>query len=219
MNKCNFCPREIKNLGSLKFHIDRCKFNPERTKSVNLDILQSNGKIYGFKNNNTPWNKGLTKDTSATVKQYADKLKNRIGAPHSSETKEKLSLIAKARGLGGYVKGSGRGKQGWYKGYFCDSSYELAYVIYCLDHGLDIKRNTEIRKYVFEGIEKNYLPDFVVNDEIIEIKGFVTKQWQAKIDQNKDIKVLYKTDLEHIFKYVIQKYGKNYLELYEKHGE
>jgi len=37
-------------------------------------------------------------------------------------------------GKGGKRIGSGRGKSGWYKGYWCDSSWELAYVIYNIDH-------------------------------------------------------------------------------------
>lgn len=45
---------------------------------------------------------------------------------------------------GGKREGSGRGKRGWYKGYYCDSSWELAWVIYNLDHGNQFKRNTNI---------------------------------------------------------------------------
>ena len=37
---------------------------------------------------------------------------------------------------GGKRHGSGRGKKGWYKGYYCDSTWELAWVIYQLDHGV-----------------------------------------------------------------------------------
>jgi hypothetical protein len=60
---------------------------------------------------------------------------------HTEETKQKLSKVAKERNLGGYVKGSGRGKKGWYKGIFCDSSWELAFVIFCLETNKKIKRN------------------------------------------------------------------------------
>jgi len=90
-----------------------------------------------------PWNYGLTIDTDERVANFQIKLKKMrdngevIHRKHQTEkTKEKLSKIAKDRGLGGYQKKSGRGKWGWYKGFWCDSSYELAYVIYNLDHNI-----------------------------------------------------------------------------------
>lgn len=52
---------------------------------------------------------------------------------------------------GGLKEGTSRGKHGWYKGYWCDSSYELAFLIYCLDHKIKIERNREGFEYVFEG--------------------------------------------------------------------
>lgn len=38
----------------------------------------------------------------------------------------------------------------------------------------------------------------------------------SKIKENPDIQVLYENDLKNIFKYVINKYGKDYIKLYEK---
>lgn len=49
--------------------------------------------------------------------------------------------------IGGYVINSCRGKHGWYKGIYCDSTYELAYVIYCLDHNIPIRRCEEVFEY------------------------------------------------------------------------
>ena len=134
---------------------------------------------------------------------------------HSEKTKRRLSQVAKDRKLGGYVQGSGRGKKGWYKGFFCDSSWELAYVIYCLEHDIDIKRNTTKRQYHWNGKIKNYLPDFIVSGILTEVKGFKTAQWLAKIEANPDIKVLYEQDLLPILDYVEKKYGKNFISLYE----
>ena len=117
---------------------------------------------------------------------------------------------------GGYRQGSGRGKKGWYKGFFCDSSYELAFVIYCLEHDKNITRNLSRRKYIWEGKERNYIPDFVVEDELIEIKGYKTKQWEAKLKFNPDVIVYYEKDLVHVFEYVKRKYGKDFTTLYEQ---
>lgn len=143
-------------------------------------------------------------------------LKNKPGRIQSKETKEKLSKIAKERNLGGYRKGSGRGKSGWYKNFFCDSSWELAYLIYHLDHNIEIKRNYERFEYIFEGKIKNYIPDFIVNNELIEIKGYNSSEWQVKLTTVRNIKVLYKNDIKPYLEYVTSKYGKNFIELYGK---
>lgn len=134
---------------------------------------------------------------------------------HTDEFKKKQSINAKNRKLGGYIVGSGRGKKGWYRNFFCDSSWELAYVIYCLDHFIEIKRNTEKRQYIWNGKIKNYIPDFIVNNQLIEIKGYKTEQWFAKRNANPDVIVLYEKDLKPILEYVNKKYGKDYIKLYE----
>jgi hypothetical protein len=212
MNNCLYCQKTFSNRGGLGAHQPFCKSNPnrvQRTKSPNAHT----------KKGSTPWNKGLTKNSDARVLNNAIALskstKGRKGRPHTVETKLRLSKIAKEQNLGGYVQGSGRGKKGWYKGFFCDSSWELAYVIYCLEHNIDIKRNTEKRQYIWNGAVKNYIPDFIVQGTITEVKGFKTKQWLAKLKYNPDIKVLYEKELEPILEYVKLKYGKDFISLYE----
>ena len=116
---------------------------------------------------------------------------------------------------GGYRKGSGRGKSGWYKCIWCDSSWELAFVIYYIDHNLDISRCQEERKYIFNNRAYKYYPDFLTKDGIIEIKGFESDQWLAKLKYNPDVKVLYEKDIQPYIKYVIDKYGINFIELYD----
>ncbi len=205
MIKCQHCRRDFKNAGALSSHQRACEQNPERNPW-----------------NHTPWNKGKTglqipwnKGVKGRVIGWNKGMKGLKGTSHTKETKERLSKIAKERNLGGYVKGSGRGKKGWYKGFFCDSSWELAYVIYCLEHNINIKRNEEKRKYKFKNVEKTYIPDFIVEGEVIEIKGYKTEEWIAKLAANPDVKVLYEKDLKEILEYVKSNYGKNFIDLYE----
>jgi hypothetical protein len=73
---------------------------------------------------------------------------------------------------GGFRQGSSRGKSGWYKGYWCDSSWELAWVIYNLENDIDFERNKIGFKYIFEGKESLFYPDFIIKGEYIEIKNF-----------------------------------------------
>ena len=116
---------------------------------------------------------------------------------------------------GGYRQGSGRGKQGWYKGIHCDSSWELAYLVYHLDHNLYIERCKEKRQYVWNNKQHTYYPDFITDDGIIEIKGYSTDQWKSKEEQNHDVKVLYKDDMKLYLDYVINTYGTDFIKLYD----
>ena len=77
------------------------------------------------------------------------------------------------------------------------------------------KRNTEKRKYEYQGTIKNYIPDFIVQGEFVEIKGYKSDQWEAKLKSNPDIKILYGKDLKEVFEYVNKVYGKDFIRLYE----
>lgn len=135
------------------------------------------------------------------------------------EYKEKLSKSLKANPkVGGYRKGSGTGKSGWYKGYYCDSSWELAFVIYNLEHNIKFERNKKMFPYTYNGEEHNYLPDWLVDGKYVEIKGHDSEQWQAKIEQfPKDLtlEVLYRDNMQKYLGYVRDKYGNNFIELYD----
>lgn len=207
--KCTYCEREINNKGSLAAHEKCCKKNPNR-------VPHQRSPLAGAKKGSVPWNKGKTGVQKSWNKGLKGISTGVCADPEKEkERRRKLSKVAKARKLGGYVQGSGRGKKGWYKGFFCDSSWELAYIIYCLDHNIDIKRCTEKRQYMWEGKQKNYIPDFVVDGRIVEIKGYKSKQWLAKLSANQDVTVLYEKDLRPMLEYVVNTYGKDFLSLYE----
>lgn len=134
------------------------------------------------------------------------------------ERKRKISEKGKNY-FGGYRKGSGRGKKGWYKGFFCDSSWELAFLIYHLDNDIEIQRCKEIRFYEWEGKKTKYYPDFIIDETIYEIKGYNTEQSKEKQRLNPDIKFLFEKDMKLYFDYVISKYGINFIKLYESMEE
>ena len=167
------------------------------------------------------WCKGVS-DLYREKMRYVNQNRQNPGKALSEkseiERRKKISSTMKLNPLaGGKRHGSGRGKKGWYRGIFCDSSWELAFVIYCMDHQIPIKRCEEKRIYIWNNTKHIYIPDFIVNNNtIIEIKGYNTKQWQIKQQQNPDIVVLYKNEMKLYLDYVIDKYGKNYINLYEK---
>ena len=124
---------------------------------------------------------------------------------------EKLSHAAKKREFGGYHENSiKKYHHGNYKGIHYDSSWELAYIIYCLDHNIDIKRCDIVRYYEINGVRKRYFPDFIVNNEIIEIKGFYNNVSKIKAEQNPDIKILLENDMKIYIDYAISIYGKEF---------
>ena len=92
------------------------------------------------------------------------------------------ATAAKSNKVGGIRRGGGYGKHGWYKGYWCDSSWELAWVIYNLDHGIKFERCKEKFEYEFEGKKYHYYPDFKLeNGTYVEIKGYETSRWKTKL--------------------------------------
>lgn len=109
-------------------------------------------------------------------------------------------------------------KHGWFKGIYCGSSWELAYLIYNLDKGIAIKRCDKIFYYEYEGKILRYYPDFEVGDTIVEIKGYEDKKAKEKQRQHPEILVLRKKDLKDVFNYVISKYGKNFVDLLTTSG-
>ncbi len=118
---------------------------------------------------------------------------------------------------GGYREGSGRGKSGWYQGVFCNSTWELAWVIYQLEHEIPFKRNTEGFPYLFEGASHLYYPDFIMGDGVyLEVKGYSSPQWLAKQAQfPHPLRVLTKTQMKPILAYVKAKHGTHFINLYE----
>lgn len=134
------------------------------------------------------------------------------------QRREKISNTMKLNPKsGGYRKGSGRGKKGTYKGYWCDSSYELAWVIYHIDNNIKFERNTEKFIYTYKGEKKYYIPDFILNGVYYEIKGYEDDKVSCKLNCFPyEINILYKENMKNIFNYVENKYGRNFISQYEE---
>jgi hypothetical protein len=214
---CIICKKLISNLG-IPGHFKLKHSAPAEMEHQKKCFTEAGNRIRkGMK----AWNYGLTGDERVKhSEETKEKLRNNPnkgkGKTLEAELIRKLKISIKAQKYnGGYRENSGRGKKGWYKGFYCHSSWELAFVIYHLDNQIPIKRFDGFRNYEFNGKIRKYFPDFIVNDEIIEIKGYVTKQWKAKHLANPDIKVLVFEDLKLYLNFVIEKYGKNFIEQYE----
>jgi len=209
---------------------NRCPSKIERDKKTRIEKdLKPIWRIHGNEDKHPrgmkgkkPWNAGLK-----LPDEFGEKISKALkGKPWKALTPEsdlarrqKISETMKNNPrAGGYRKGSGRSKSGWYKNIWCDSSWELAWVIFNIDHNIKFERCTEKFEYMWNNKKRNYLPDFKIDNHFIEIKGYKTKQFDAKFNQfplSLKLTVLYGDDMKSYIDYSISKYGKNFISLYE----
>ena len=208
MVKCDICGKECRPLG-LSAHK---RFAHSESGKAHLLKLheERRGKI--------PWNKGLTSVDDERIRIASEKIsKSLIGVSHpqTEETKKKISEKMKIVG-GGYRKGSGIGKSGWYKSIWCDSSWELAFVLWCEINNKEVKRCSKTFQYEFDGKTRKYHPDFEVDGQIIEIKGRreMNDEILAKTKSCQNIKVLLEHEMKPILDEIVRRFGKNFIELY-----
>jgi len=76
----------------------------------------------------------------------------------------------------------GEAHRGWYKGYWCDSSWELAFIIWHLDHNIEITRNTKVFPYPWRRGVKYYQPDFIIGGTYYEVKGVLDYRSKRKAE-------------------------------------
>jgi len=191
-NKINLNKRQIIRL---LLNLKRYDENEYYKKIVIENNLQ-------FKINNIP----IKKDGICLISIDEDKRKEKISSTMKNNKKS-----------GGIRKGSGVGKKGRYSGYWCDSSYELVWVIYNIEHDIKFERNNKKFPYQYKNETHHYIPDFICNDVFIEIKGYIDEKMEYKIDNfPHELKILMLNDLKIEMNYVVSKYGKNFIELYDE---
>ena len=235
---CKYCGRICKNRYSLNSHQVFCKSNPNRitpvghrwTKEERSKIKTWNkGKVIVHKNNeklyidpielesyiNDGWRNGILETER---KAYIEKVKGKqLGRAKNEEAekvrKERISLKMLGNKNWEKNKKRGNGKRGRYKGIYCDSSWELAYLVFHIENGLPIKRCTLRLPFVWEGKIHIYIPDFETDEGIIEIKGRKTKKSAEKQKQYPNIKVVDIDGIKPYIEYVTTKYGNNFTEV------
>lgn len=74
----------------------------------------------------------------------------------------------------------GTAKYGTYRDMPLDSSYELAFVVYCTENNIPIQRSQQHFEYTYKNKTRQYFPDFVINDCIIEIKKLLDSRSASK---------------------------------------
>lgn len=230
---CKYCEKECKSLHSLRAHQAVCKCNDNR-KIVNHPNWR------GFKANTRKWmhkggaakivlkediekylNDGWVLGVSDEMKNQHKNFKPPTNGRGSTPEKEmnrrkKISESMKGNTNWMFNKKRGNGKKGWYNGIYCDSTWELAFLFYHIDNNLYIKRCDEKREYIYNGEKHTYIPDFITEEGIIEIKGRYDKKAIEKAKQNPDIIIYDVKKMKKFIDYVIDRFGDNFYEkLYE----
>lgn len=200
---CQFCGKICKNNNSLRNHERLCKENPNRQIS---SFVEYNNEVC----KKGAWNKGLTKETDARVMQQCITFNTRKG----------LGLYKKRKSKPNSTAYCSKYKYGTYKGYYCDSSWELAFLLYHLDNKDEVIRNMESFTYInTDGIERQFFPDFKINDTFYEIKGGYDTQALNKLNafpKDKKLKWITIKEIQPYLQYARQNYGKNFIEIYDK---
>lgn len=105
--------------------------------------------------------------------------------------------------------------RGWVGSILCDSSWEMAFVAYCFDKGLEVVRNTRNFPYLYYNKTCYYRPDFLVDDgkvqTYVEIKGQMDGRSKRKLEWFPyPIKVIGKEDIKPYLSYAKTVYGEKY---------
>lgn len=225
--KCNYCEREFTNKGCRNQHQDFCKFNPnKKTKSVRYyESLKTRKKTKPSHKKETYVCQFCNKSWETTNFGFSLHIKcckenpNRTGVkghPVSKETRQKLKANS-----GGFRRNAGRGKRGYYKGLYCMSTWELAWVVYQLEHGQKVEQCKDQFEYIMNDELHHYTPDFIIDGVYYEIKNWHRPDTDFKVSQFPKDKTLVlvegKEQNKVYLEYVREKYGKNFYEvLYEK---
>lgn len=96
----------------------------------------------------------------------------------------------------------------------------MAWVIYSIDNNIKFTRNKEAFEYKYLNKTKKFYPDFLLEDgTLVEIKGYKTSEYLAKLNdfpKNRNLITLYKNEMKFYLDYATAKYGKNFVDVYEK---
>ena len=221
---CEKCGKVMtEKFGSGRFCSKSCANSRQKTKSMRIKASNTQKKIASTK-------KALSKKIyleNPSLCQVCGKpldyehRKRKVCSKHCQNELERVQKIQLCKEQGTNL--CGKGKRGYYKGFYCQSSWELAYVIFQLDHNVAITRNKCRFGYVLDGVERSYFPDFYLidSDTYVEVKGYYdrkTKEKEKQFPIDKKLIVLTEKEMKPILEYVINKYGKDFTRLYWRDG-
>lgn len=147
-----------------------------------------------------------TKGWRRTAEKIRGKhLEDVYGEEKGKEIRKRLSKVTSGKNNPMYGKpapsGSGNGWSGWYKGFYFRSLLELSYLI--SKSSLEKIKSAEYIKIPYinwEGRDRNYIPDYIEDNNLIEIKP---KSLLGTVDNKAKIKAAKKYCIEHGLNFIV----------------
>ena len=188
--------------------------NPMQAKEIQDKAKQTNLEKYGVEN-------------GGGSRQAQEKIKKtnleRYGVENSFQAdivKEKIKQTLFDR-YGVYHALASRYK---YQEQYFDSFPELCFYMYYIENNIGIIREPVELNFIFEGKLVHYYPDFLVNNQLIEIKGdqFLTEDgsWCNPFDHSLDalFKTKYECAIKNNVKILYSKDYQRYIDWFEQQG-
>lgn len=238
------CGKEFTKAQSYNAHLSHCKLNLSEEAYNDRVLLQKenfklgNEKLKLIRKEKKELEYNKNKQEWESTVHYCEKCGKEL--PHRYEeifgsgrfcsracanSRTRDDAVKRKIALSSIIKGkNAKSLNGHYKGYYCASSYELIFLVYCLDHNINIERNKFTFSYIWENSEHIYIPDFYLPDIdlIVECKGFCphidNNQILAKANSvnNHNYKIFYEEDLKDYWEYCKEYYKvKTYRDLCE----
>lgn len=224
-----FCSKQCRGAFVAKNQKTGCKANKSWQCEYCGLVFTSRAKWYEHKHKEHSeyyghvWNKGLTKETDRRIYNAAELLKKHFqdGTVIHSFAGKHLTDEHKNKIIKTYEQNRTLNKyRGFYNGIYFQYSFELAWLVWNIEHGNKVNRCTKSFKY-FDTVQKKirrYYPDFELPDgTIVEIKGRMTqnvidKQNAVINEYHEKYQLLFKKDIQICLDYCKKKYGNNFLQ-------
>lgn len=103
-------------------------------------------------------------------------------------------------------------RRGYWNNKWYDSAWELALIVYCHDHNIELTRNTKRFPYKYYNHIEYYNPDFILEDgTYIEVKGIKDSKSKRKIECFPfPLKIYGYKEMKPYLEYMTKTYGKDW---------
>lgn len=220
----DFCRKrcEVKCKGEVEYHPDSTEDSPNGSQHTESASLRSESVLMNYPSHSDGHFCPYCCEEFDSGKSLGAHTVFCLHNKQRDDTKKKVSEVQKGRNLEDSTKQKisenidWNSYQGWYKGDFYHSSWELAFAAYHYDHHIPFKR-VRFEKFEFKkenGEDGIYIPDFKYHDNYyIEVKGWVKENDYPKINQFPHrIELIQREEITPILDYVERRYGENFWE-------
>jgi hypothetical protein len=137
----------------------------------------------------------------------------KLGCTRPEGVKRKISATMKELVPFYFIRKSGK-----YRGIVCKNAWELAWVIYQVNNGVQVERNRKYFEYYYEGRRMRYKPAYRLGsgNSYVDIKCMVNKWYKRKVEYFPyGINIIRERGMLRYLDYAITTYGFDIFQLYD----